>query len=117
MSIVGSMDVTALYPSIDIDFSVSVCVQLITESDVEFSSTDVDELGLFLCLTTPDTDLERAGLKKFCPKRITSRGRPPTLRSAGTVQDNDKRWLKWLKAQSNLVIVTTSGWSVMLSSW
>ena len=98
MSIVESMDVAALYTSIDINFSVSVCVQLIAESATEFTSTDVDELGLVLCLTTSGEDLEIAGINKFCQKRITSRGRPPTLRSTGTVRDDDKRWQNWLRS-------------------
>ena len=97
-SVVGSMDAIALYPSIDIEFSVSVCVQLIAESDMEFSSTDVDELGLFLCLTTPVGVLEEAGILKFCPRRMKSRGRPPTLRSTGTVRDCEKRWAHWFRS-------------------
>ena len=51
-SIIGSMDVTTLYPSIDVGFALSKCIKLITESDVEFQNVDLDELGLILMLTT-----------------------------------------------------------------
>ena len=44
-SVVGSMDVKALYPSIDIDFAVEKCVELMQESNVKFNNVHVDELG------------------------------------------------------------------------
>ena len=44
------MDVTAFYPSIDIDFSVERCVEMIYESEVQFKNVNVNELGLYLSL-------------------------------------------------------------------
>ena len=43
--ILGSMDVKALYPSIDIDFSVDECVELLLESEIDFKDLDTAELG------------------------------------------------------------------------
>ena len=40
--IIGSMDVTALYPSIDIEFSVDKCVELIQQSNVQFNHVNLD---------------------------------------------------------------------------
>ena len=47
-SIVGSMDVVALYPNIWTDFSVDKCAEMIEESEMVFDSVNVDELGMFL---------------------------------------------------------------------
>ena len=57
--VIGSMDVKALYPSIDIDFAVEKCVEMIIESDVKFQNVNTDELGLYLSLTVDKRDLER----------------------------------------------------------
>ena len=46
--IVGSMDVEALYPSIDIDFASDRCIKLLRDSGIRFTNIDADELGLFL---------------------------------------------------------------------
>ena len=40
--IIGSMDVKALYPSIDIDFAVEKCVEMILKSNVKFENETVD---------------------------------------------------------------------------
>ena len=48
---IGSFDVDALYPSIDIDFAIEKCLELIPQSEVEFKSIDASELGLYLALT------------------------------------------------------------------
>ena len=97
-SVVGSMDVTALYPSIDIVFAVSICVELLHESSVEFSSVDFNEVGLFLALTTSNELLEEVGLGRYCPRRGTKRGRHPTLR-AETIRNTDKRWAQWIRSE------------------
>ena len=44
--IIGSFDVTALYPSIDVDFAVEKCLELIFESNITFKGIDFDEVGL-----------------------------------------------------------------------
>ena len=89
--IVGSMDVKALYPSIDITFSVEKCEQLLCESDTEFRLVDVDELGLFLSLTSTKEELEMKDIYRYCPTR-PNKGRAPTLTSSGTNKSARKRW-------------------------
>ena len=81
-SILGSMDVEALYPSIDITFAVEKCQEMIAESDLELKHVDVDELGLFLALTTTTEELQEHNLKRYCPLR-SNKGRAPTLTPGG----------------------------------
>ena len=93
--VIGSMDVKALYPMIDIEFSVDRCAEMIFESNVEFKNIDVEEVGLYLALTVDRDKLIDAGLEKFCPTRKTSRGRPPTITGSGVNDNKEKRWEPW----------------------
>ena len=80
--IIGSFDVDALYPSIDIDFAVEKCLELISSSTIPFIGIDFAEVGLYLSLTVKKKELENENLLDFCPTRIIS-GRPPTITSSG----------------------------------
>ena len=94
--IIGSMDVEALYPSIDIDFSLSCCAELLMESDVSFENVDYSELGLFLALTNSRDELIENDLDEFCPRRENVSGRKPKLQASGTDNDEEVRWRNWL---------------------
>ena len=94
------MDVAALYPSIDVDFAVTKCTELILESNVEFSSVEVDELGLFLALTTSRDKLKSANLDQYCPTRTSTGGRPPTLTASGTNRNKEERWSYWQESRT-----------------
>ena len=69
------MDVDALYPSIDIEFSVDRCIDLIFKSEVEFVDVNINELGLYLSLTEKREILQNNNLLQYCPKRKMNRGR------------------------------------------
>ena len=91
------MDVESLYPSIDIEFSVDRCCELILDSEISFEQVDTDELGLFLALTVTNERLTEIGINKFCPvRRNTRSGRPPTLTASGTDPNHDIRWRPWV---------------------
>ena len=45
---VGSMDVEALYPSIDVDFTVEKVYKGLHDSDINIEGIDYMELGLYL---------------------------------------------------------------------
>ena len=93
--VVGSMDVEALYPSIDVEFAVEKCCELIYDSDLQFENVDTEELGLFLKLIVPDEELKRHNIHQFCPLKKSKRGRPPTITSSGIDKNADKRWGPW----------------------
>ena len=96
--IVGSMDVEALYPSIDIKFAVEKCEQMLCESSIEFKHIDTNELGLFLSLTTTKQELETKNIYNYCPTR-DGKGRAPTLVSSGTSKNVKKRWSGWTQSK------------------
>ena len=96
--IIGSMDVKALYPSINIGFAVQKCVEMIKKSNVKFEKIDTAELGLYLSLTKSTEEIKRLKLESFCPKR-KRRGRNPTITGCGTKENKKERWEPWLEPE------------------
>ena len=48
--IIGSMDVKAMYPSLDIPFTVEKVCEVFQNSDVEIKGVDYHEVGLYIAL-------------------------------------------------------------------
>ena len=76
--VVGSKDVEAHYPNIDIDLAASEVQKEIEESDLEVN-VDTNEVALFLaCSMTPE-EIEEEGLTQFVHKRRFKKGARPGL--------------------------------------
>ena len=90
------MDVKALYPSIDIDFAVEKCVEIIVESGVTFENVNNDKLGLYLALTVERTELEKHTITQYCATRKNT-GKNPTITGCGMKEKEDERWKSWNK--------------------
>ena len=95
MDIVGSMDVEALYPSLDIDFTIDKVCQLFNNSTVNIEGIDYKELGLYLSLVRNDEELQQMGLYAACPKRRSRRGPRPNITGCGTKENKDIRHKPW----------------------
>ena len=74
---IGSTDVKALYPSLDIDFTVDKVCEVFFESDISIQGIDFAELGLYLALTASPDLLTELGIADMCPTRKTAKRRPP----------------------------------------
>ena len=92
------MDVEALYPSIDVDFAVDKCVELLKESHVTFKNVNTDELGLYIALLTNEEERNKEGINKYCATRIR-KGKRPTITGCGSYKDDERRWLFHHKAE------------------
>ena len=92
---VGSTDVKALYPSLDISFAAEKVGEMFYQSGIEVEVVDTKELGLYLALNRTQVQLRSKGLADFCPVRRTNRGRPPTLTGCAQSQKEDKRFRPW----------------------
>ena len=92
--VIGSMDVKALYPSIDIDFAVEKCVEMIVESGVTFKNVNTDELGLYLALTVERSEIEKEKLTEYAATR-KKKGKNPTITGCGMKEREDERWKSW----------------------
>jgi len=94
--IIGSADVEALYPSLNIEHTATVTAQLFYESETNVEGIDDEELGLYLALNLNETNLEREKVKEFCPSRRTNLGRPPTITGSANKKAVDK-YKPWKK--------------------
>ena len=89
------MDVKALYPSLEVKFTVDKVCEVFECSDVIIQGVDYEELGLYLRLTNSNTEIEELGLVDFCPSRVSNRGRAPTLTSSGSAAKKTDRFRSW----------------------
>ena len=94
--IVGSADVKALYPSLDIPFTVEKACEVFYTSAVQVVGLNTEELGLYLSLNRTEVELRDVGLLKFCPRHKTNRGRPPTITGCALDESKTKRFKPWL---------------------
>jgi hypothetical protein len=73
---VGSMDVSALYPSISIERAAKITEELIMSSVLELS-LNVDELSTHIVSTHTQEEIDKKGLSDVCPtRRFKTGGRP-----------------------------------------
>ena len=93
--IVGSADVKALYPSLDIDFTVDKVCELFRDSKVEVEGADYDEVGLYLALNTDRQQRIALGIDNVCPTREHSQGNGPKITASGRATDREKRFKSW----------------------
>ena len=93
--VVGSTDVKALYPNLDIDFTIEKVCEVFSDSRIEISGVDFNELGLYLSLNMTIEELTSKQIHVFCPTRKTKRGRPPTITASGTANDKTNRFASW----------------------
>ena len=93
--IVGSADVKALYPSLDIEFTAKIVSEVFYSSCIRIEGINHQELGLYLALNMEPDTLEALGVNSYCPSRKHKRGRPPTI--TGCAMDNNliKRYKPW----------------------
>ena len=93
--IIGSADVVALYPSLDIDFTIDKVCEVFFESNVKIDGVDYEEVGLYLALNIKPEMLKKIGIAEVCPTRKSNKGRPPTITGSGTEVQKDKRFKPW----------------------
>ena len=91
--IIGSMDVKALYPSLDIPFTIDKVCEIINESTLQFENLWYDEISLYLAVNLTCEELTEYGLQEICHTRETNLGRPPTISSLQ--HKFDKRRSNW----------------------
>ena len=94
--IIGSADVEALYPSLDVEFTVDKVCELFLNSTVDIKGIDYKELSLYLSLNKTDEQLRDLGLLDYCPRRRSNRGPRPGMTGCGTAEQLEDRYRPWL---------------------
>lgn len=105
---VGSADVKALYPSLDVEFTVDKMCDVFDTSGINVEGTvDADELGLYLSLNYDEHYLRSKDILQYCPRRKSNRGRQPTITSCGMEDKKEKRFSRWVFAASHPNVAVT----------
>ena len=92
---VGSLDVKALYPSLDIEHTSHVVSNMFLDSDLIVEDIDVQELGLYLSINHMEADTPDEEIREFCPKRRKKMGPRPTITGGAMNKNTEKRYETW----------------------
>ena len=93
--IIGSMDVKAMYPSLDIPLTVEKVCEVFQNSDVEIKGVDYHEVGLYIALNKTQEEIDEMGIGNLCPKRKRYRGPKPTITGSGMKENDKERHDPW----------------------
>ena len=93
--VIGSLDIEALYPSLDIDVCAFLANKRLYESGIEFGDLQWEEMMLYLRFMLTDEQLQDKGLFEHTPTRRTQRGRPPQFNASGSEPDTNTRRHPW----------------------
>ena len=91
-----SLDVEALYPSLDIGECAKVIEQKLRNSQFEVKGLNWVEIALYLKFQLTDEEIRQNNLEDYCPTRLSRKGRPPTFTASGSNTDITKRLGPWV---------------------
>jgi hypothetical protein len=89
-NVIGSMDVKALYPSIDIERSVDIIKQVILDSNFEVELDSV-EMGLHIASTNTQEEIDSYRLTDVCHRRRFKTGTRPGMTSKSITGSKKER--------------------------
>ena len=89
------MDVKALYPSLELDFTIEIVCQEFYKSNVKIQNVDYLELGLYLRLNRKEDYLKVLGIDEYCPTRKSKQGAPPKITGSGIKVNTERRFKSW----------------------
>ena len=93
--VVGSLDVDALYPSLDIELCAEVVCRKLFESDIQFVGLAWREIALYLRYHMSEEALAEKGYGRFCPQRRSNRGEGPLFHASGSNKKEESRFGPW----------------------
>ena len=93
--VVGSLDVEALYPSLDIPRCSKVVSEKLMESPITIKGIEWKEVALYLKYHLTDEELHTTNIARFIPTRKFRHGRPLFVRS-GSIINKTVRLKPWI---------------------
>ena len=93
---IGSLDIEALYPSLDIPKCAEVITQMMYESEIQIKNVQWKEVMLYIRFMWTDDQIRDTDLWEYAPSRRTRRGRPPTFVSSGSELHAEDRFNPWI---------------------
>ena len=95
-TVFGSLDVVALYPSLDLDFTIEKVAEKFHNSEVTIDGVDYKEFGLYLILHRDEEYLSERGILAYCPRRRSRYGAPPRIKASGVKVKKEERFRAWV---------------------
>ena len=95
-AIIGSLDVKALFPSLDIDHTIEIVGQEFENSKTEIEEINFKEVVLYIALNKTQEEIDEMGLTDKCPKRKNRRGQRPKITGNGTKEKETDRYEPWI---------------------
>ena len=92
---VGSLDIVALYPSLNIPKCGEIIGRELYKSRIHIKNINWKEVMLYLRYVLNDEQLKDKRLWAYVPVRKNSRGRPPTFTSSGSDLNEVGRFKPW----------------------
>ena len=97
--LVGSADVKALYPSLDIEHASQIVAETFYKSEYTIEEVNTRELSLYLSLNMSPKELEEANIAQYCHTRKNKVGAPPKLSGSGIDNNIDNRYKSWIEPE------------------
>ena len=94
--VVGSLDVDALYPSLDIKRCAEVVSQQLFKSDLVLNGLKWKEIALYLKFHLKEECIKEKGISQYCPKRKHRVGKPPLFTASGSKREEVDRFGPWI---------------------
>ena len=88
--IIGSMDATSLYPSLEADKSAAIVIEEVMNSNVVFENIDIKELGMYLRKHLPQKYIKEKGIDEMLPIRISGRQKVNNKDKKNNEDEDDK---------------------------
>ena len=85
---VFSMDVKALYPSLDVQKTAECVEEIIVDSEIKFRNVDMNELSRYVAVVCNENMIEERGLTDVVMRRRKTGGRRPLV----TGNEMKKKW-------------------------
>ena len=95
---VGSLDVKALYPSLDTKVCSKIAAERIVRSKLEFDGVNWDWATIYVALCLNEREIRKEGLEEVIPRRKANQGTRPTIKTVNLEEKKD-RWV-WSKPTS-----------------
>ena len=93
---VGSLDIEALYPSLDISKCAEIITKELYEGEITIKNIEWKEVMLYLRYMWDDNKLRSKDLWEYTPMRRNARGRLPTFISSGSDLRKEERFKSWI---------------------
>ena len=89
---IGSLDVSALYPSINTKHASRIVRDRVIEADLKFEGINYKSALIYLKLTMKGGEVVNSKLQGILPRRLSNRGSAPTVKSYGEDVRRERWW-------------------------